>query len=512
MPRLPVSRATRTFLGGLSEEKQPTARRAASGKDTAPRWTTAAAILMQDALQHVAEPQDGCGPETAHAFFMLLVSPARWAAWAALVAAGGCKRSVDVAMMVMSHWRDKIARLRSATDADAWCAPFTVRGHVASRQVKVCVSDWKRWTDKVKARREPLAVDAPPHRRRTDGPKDWIDLSVGKRRQLKPNGRVDKIAKRWGVQDSHAGATVAFERAIAKAKGKTPSAARLDEIVYTTRLPTAIKSGADCYYLLGHGFWTAGELASSLDVPDDLPLREAIRGAVAANEITERQACMALGEAVHAGVVEEIIRALVADGGLPPGPPSYGSAFSGFDLFAAAMDRVFRDEWWYCFASEIDPQRRAVLRRAWAHVGLEGHMIEANSTGEAAVAQPRVDIFTMGPRCQAFSSRNHSPDEVVQAASLADVSKAAEYIRRAGPRCFIIENVNTPDVVGPVWAILRALKGYRVEGGVLDPRLLLDAAVDRERHYWVGRHECGPEGYWGVDVLPDDPVAYPWMG
>ena len=49
---------------------------------------------------------------------------------------------------------------------------------------------------------------------------------------------------------------------------------------------------------------------------------------------------------------------------------SYGSSYSGIDMFAAALEYEMHGEWFYEFASECDPVARAGLLDAWYCRGL----------------------------------------------------------------------------------------------------------------------------------------------
>ena len=58
-----------------------------------------------------------------------------------------------------------------------------------------------------------------------------------------------------------------------------------------------------------------------------------------------------LGRGIHTGVARQLVKKLVADGTVAPGC-IYGSAFSGLDTFASAVEAELGRDWTYEFASE----------------------------------------------------------------------------------------------------------------------------------------------------------------
>ena len=93
-------------------------------------------------------------------------------------------------------------------------------------------------------------------------------------------------------------------------------------------------------------------------------------------EPTAIQAVSLLGGSLHMQVAIEVaVRAL---GGLPAGPRTYASAFSGFDMFAGALEILYPmgESWSYSFAAEWGKLQRRVLLHAWRHRGLTESRIE----------------------------------------------------------------------------------------------------------------------------------------
>ena len=80
--------------------------------------------------------------------------------------------------------------------------------------------------------------------------------------------------------------------------------------------------------------------------------------AAAKGPLSAAAAVSCLGRGVHTGVARQVVQMLVARGDLKPGA-KYGSAFSGIDTFASALEAELKEDWTYGFASE---KEKAVLR------------------------------------------------------------------------------------------------------------------------------------------------------
>ena len=80
-------------------------------------------------------------------------------------------------------------------------------------------------------------------------------------------------------------------------------------------------------------------------------------------------------------------------------PIAYGSAFSGIDTFASAVDQATGGLWTYEFASEPDPIARRVLLRAWSRHGLSELGRFKNACSLEACMAPTVDLFVCTPEC-----------------------------------------------------------------------------------------------------------------
>ena len=161
-------------------------------------------------------------------------------------------------------------------------------------------------------------------------------------------------------------------------------------------------------------FMTVEEVARSFGVSDKSPLCAAL---FTEEAMTAVQAVACLGRSIHVGVARQLLRMLRAEGLLPSGL-LYGSAFSGIDTFAAAVDEELEGDWTYSFASERDETARRGLAMAWAARGLQDNMIYRDARAAEAAGGPRVDLYVTTPTCEKSSRRNLQSSEERDGAAL----------------------------------------------------------------------------------------------
>lgn len=223
------------------------------------------------------------------------------------------------------------------------------------------------------------------------------------------------------------------------------------------------------------------ELAHSMGLPSDSPLTTTL---VTLTTVTTVQAGRCLGRSVHAGVARRIIATLLNEGSLAPGL-TYGSAYSGVDTFAAAVEIETGGRWEYTYASERVPYVRRVLLGAWGIRGLREECCYYDAAGEEAIAAPRVDLEVYTGECGPYSDSNRDQDAADQLTSLAHLCRSFDHARRRAPAVIVVENVNKPSVVGPVTATLLGFTGYRMRHGPLSAMLVGGSHARRDRYYWV---------------------------
>ena len=128
-------------------------------------------------------------------------------------------------------------------------------------------------------------------------------------------------------------------------KGK-PDAEFMKGVVKTAELPTATASGPDHYVVIAPGgearFMTVQEVSRSFGVPAESPLAAMLNDKK--GPLTVNQAVGCLGRSVHAGVARRLVATLMERGTLARGL-TYGSAYSGVDTFAAAVEAEMEVDW-----------------------------------------------------------------------------------------------------------------------------------------------------------------------
>jgi hypothetical protein len=231
-------------------------------------------------------------------------------------------------------------------------------------------------------------------------------------------------------------------------------------------------------------FMTVAEVARAFMLAFGSPLWQAL---VESDALKPLQAVERMGRGIHVGVAQAIVAMLVAEGSLQPGA-TYASAYSGIDMFAAAVDAELEGEWRYSFASEPDVLSRRVLLQAWGQRGLRAERCYLDACSTEARQEASVDLWVSSPECTSHSPANRGDEgnvSAAQAASLAAIWQSLDYVRRARPRAVVLENVAQRSISGPLTGLLSRLGGYSVRTGVLDPQTAADAPIARERQFWV---------------------------
>ena len=111
-----------------------------------------------------------------------------------------------------------------------------------------------------------------------------------------------------------------------------------------------------------------------------------------------------LGRGVHTGVARQLVKMLLADGTLSSGA-RYGSAFSGIDTFASALEAELGEDWTYDFASEANRGVRRGLLYIWSSRGLTEQACFTDACGEDAASASEVDLYVTSPECTELQRR-----------------------------------------------------------------------------------------------------------
>ena len=179
-----------------------------------------------------------------------------------------------------------------------------------------------------------------------------------------------------------------------------------------------------------------------------------------------------------------IIATLLAEGALRPGL-RYGSAFSGVDTFAAALEIELPGAWTYVYASEKVEYVRRFLLAAWGCRGLTEAHCYRDATGSDALSAPAVTLEVYTGECGPHSDSNRERDEADQVVSVAYLCRSFEHARRHLPEVIVVENVDRPSVVGPITCVLSKLPGYSMRHSSLCALEVGGSSATRDRHYWV---------------------------
>jgi hypothetical protein len=319
-------------------------------------------------------------------------------------------------------------------------------------------------------------------------------------RSIAGNHRILQGIALWDLSWMEGAGVVCYERAASRVQherphsGGAPGADFLKGVVSMEVLPTATANGGHHYVLVSATaeprFLTVEEVSRAFGVPAASPVMAPLLGRLLPeerkeDEMTAIQAVGALGEGVHVGLCKRLVAMLADRGVIGPGM-RYGSAFSGIDLVAAAVEEVFGANWTHCFASELDKKKRAALRSAWSQRGLGPDWVFWDARQAAATGAPAVDLWAMTASCKEFSQLRHHPTTAGQWSSLDDVNRSLDYVRTARPRAVLIENVTGATIVRPLAAMVGGITGYAWSAGVLSPVTHAEAPMERERFFVLG--------------------------
>ena len=311
-------------------------------------------------------------------------------------------------------------------------------------------------------------------------------------RSIGDNQRILGGVERWPMDRLQHRGIICYERALGRMttehkewKGK-PTVRYMTSLVHTKPLPTAIGSASDHYLVVSPGggirWASVQELARSMEVPEGGVLWHGL----SCPRISTIQMGEAIGRGVHTGVARSLLRPLVQDGTLRPGM-TYGSAYTGIDTFAAAVDAEMGGNWRYEFASECKSSLRDATVAIWGKRGLKSERCHGDAAGESAAGEARVDLWVATPECTRFSKKNHRREQGEQDDGIREMIAAMSYVERRLPTVVIVENVTEGTAVGPMMGVLRRVAkaaGYELAHDKVCPTE--DGGLQRrERAYWV---------------------------
>ena len=469
-------------MGGRSGEHGERQRRAGRKRTNAPMWTVPAAVLVVDALK---EEEQAHGRRAGQNMLAVLMERGAVERLLQRLPAGAPRACRDTARSVLHHHQQKLAALHEAG---------VEGGTTVQRLVDQALQTMRLHAAKYR----------PPGRLRLEGftrregasldeflsqkPEDDRAHDVGQRR------RVIEGLQTWDLSWMTGHGVICYERHAGRIKKERPECAKapgrfLQGVVRSKVLPTAVRNRGNHYLLVSAGgpvrLLSVEENARAMGIPAGSPVMVPLLSE-SPLLLTALQAVEALGSGVHVGVVRALMRTLIRDGELKAGL-RYGSAFSGLDLAAAALDEELQGKFEYVFASEREGKLRRALVAAWAARGLTLARCYADARDERARSAPDVDLWVATPSCTENSRLNRVATDTDRARAAADFDMSLDYVRRRKPRVVIVENVSESSAVLPLTWVLTSIPGYAWSTGVLDPYEDLGEPVRRERQYWVGR-------------------------
>lgn len=294
-----------------------------------------------------------------------------------------------------------------------------------------------------------------------------------------------QYAALWGLDRVTTPGVVVFSRAgdrVREWRKKHGQEAQVElktvqSIVHTRILPTATANKQDQWWLTGPArYMSVPEAVRCMGIRDRSPLAKTL-----ALQKHPANAVQMLGRAVHAGVATLILEQLEREGLLPV-YVRYGSACSGIDTMAEAMDAIRPGGFWgYVHAAELRPELRDVLQRAWA---IPPWRLRADAAQTADA--PEVDVYMLTPDCHAFSRRRHGRDADVVAGGAVEVVNVSPFVAAGRATVVIVENVDEEDGASAITTILSSYRMYVWRSQELDPEEHAGVPVARRRRFWVG--------------------------
>jgi hypothetical protein len=200
-----------------------------------------------------------------------------------------------------------------------------------------------------------------------------------------------------------------------------------------------------------------------------------------------------LGKAVHVRSARYALSLALGPPEAWPDVITYGTACSGIDTCAVALESLASGAWRYLFASELpspsEPERLSktaeVLLAANAIYGLTRAAIHADACSLAAtVHAPPVHLWVITPPCEEYSRRNHSRSAGGMDTAAFNLDRMLVYARIHRPRAIILENVDEPQSRSSLVASILSVRDYAwrsFDGDATDY-----GPMARKRRFYVG--------------------------
>jgi len=288
--------------------------------------------------------------------------------------------------------------------------------------------------------------------------------------------------------------------------GKRPPKLELmRQILHNEKLPTAVSSGGDIYYLVKEGrHVSAEEMCNAFGVDKNSTLRAALVTRRAELKLAERAVVRMMGGAVHV----PCLRMVIAGGLERAGVQLTGGRVitlydtcSGVGTAAEAMEQLTKGRFKYVAAAEKGAAQRRILKAAWGHRGLKRVYVDAYAKAAAKGPKGEVDVYMMTPVCSKWSKCQSGKAKLAEAmAETKVVERLMQYAIHARPAVVILESV--ADLLGParmrgcgeeIERILQeSLPDYDWRAQVVDAYAHGGVPMARERAFWVGARPMTP--------------------
>ena len=490
-------------LGGGHGPRRAVAKVTPSGRArNAPRWSTAAALAMDEALQICADREGG----GRIAYVRALLCGREPAGFFASVRRLASRRDERLVRDIVSSHRDRLPERPSLSQLD--------------REAKSLVSTMAPYYRGVGQVEELGVQPAPaaagvPERASLEQVCGRPDLQVGLHRERSGSEQVAKL-REWGLLGAkwvppHTVASMtAVSARVEEWRSGLPEGSRerrpprevLMKSASDVGAPTAARSSSNHLWWLREGRrLTAGELLCLMGVCTGARLFLALTNPAL---VKPSAALGAIGDGVHVGVCVAVLRRAAELGaGLKlgstgkfltaKGPLRYASSCSGVDLFAQALERMYGvGGWKYVAACEKDASNIRVLLSAYGGDGLREEAVsrDAEDVVEASSivrdAGGDLDLWVFTPPCRAYSQLNRYRTWDKAKSELERVKAMFLFAHLNKPKVIVLENVPSSESVAAISSVVVGLNTYKWYGQEVSADVHAGASIRRKRYFWVG--------------------------
>ena len=385
MPKA-AKEASRVIRGGYGARRTSGDQTSTGRERSAPRWNTASAIAFTKCLLHTRIHDK---EHKATTIARILVSTQiRNEAFASAVMARVPPEVCENAESIINDHRAKVQkrpsreqnafakkranliRARLLTHTGPCLESQRTEQHRSSQEAKP--SGW--WLDQTSCQKVPPRAKPAAASKRVMEIKSWGlgRLGVIPRHAIicynRAKGRVDEWRRNHG-KGAHAKPPIELARAL----------------VHTNIIPTTVAQPGDHWYLIAANRWvTPTEGLRIFGVRPEASLTKTI--IEGRTNLSAQNILSALGKAVKIDTCREALK--MTDLAELHGPLRYGSAFSGIDLFAAAVEEQYPNMQ-YLHAAESSPSAASALAEIYKDRGLTAARCHADARAHRDLVHDR---------------------------------------------------------------------------------------------------------------------------